>query len=56
MLTTGAASGALARTMGKPKAEIIITDVMNMAISLHGFVLVSPLSLLESMVGKGARR
>lgn len=57
LLTTGVNSGALARIMGRPKADTTMTAVMNMAISRQGFVFPVPSPYLREMTtGKGANR
>ena len=57
IFTTGVASGALAKMMGRPKADTTKTEVMNQAISLQGLVPpeASPY-LLDITVGKGANK
>ncbi len=57
LLTTGVNSGALARMMGRPKADTTMTAVMNRAISRQGFVFPVPSPYLREMTtGKGANR
>jgi hypothetical protein len=56
-LTTGVNSGALARMIGKPKADTTRIAVMKRAISRQGFVFPVPSPYLrEITIGKGANR
>ena len=53
---TSTVTGALARTMGRAKAETTIPVVRNQASSLHGLLAESSLCLLAIRVGMGDRR
>lgn len=56
MLTVGAATGALAKTIGKAKAEITMPVVMKLQKSFkHDEFSRLSLFLLEIRVGKGAK-
>lgn len=57
LLTTGVACGALAKIIGRPKADTTRIAVMNRAISRQGFVFPVPSPYLrEITIGKGANR
>lgn len=56
-LTTGVIAGALARTMGRLKADTTMHAVMNRAISRQGFVFPVPSPYLrETTTGRGANK